>query len=361
MTHRDIEASELAALEWAAELERRSWEADIPEDVRVARDWGDIGTLIARFGGEGGLADPVEPRASGLGLVSVPTMHKRFGVKPRRPFDVTAAAQAARRCLSAFEIDAESRRLAMLRMQVGVGARLHNARDVRSEECLMVTLTYRGDNDDWEPGHVRDFMTDVRNWCERRGFKARYVSVAELQQRGVIHYHVALWVPKGTRLPKPDQQGWWPHGMTRIEVARAAVPYLLKYLSKKESKAIGSFPKGARIYGVGGLDASARRTRRWLRLPSFVQGNADVADDWRRVDGGGWRTAAGQHLPSEFERVNVAGVWCMRRAWVHSRAIAADGPFCWIGREVITVQSQRSTWQAPDADTAPAFNLSALE
>lgn len=207
----------------------------------------------------------------------------------------------------------------------------------------MVTLTYRGDNGDWQPSHVRSFMDHVRKWCGRQGFAARYVWVAELQQRGVIHYHVAVWVPRGTRMPMPDRQGWWPHGMTRIEVARAAVPYLLKYLSKDTSKTLGRFPRGARIHGCGGLEHALRRARRWLGLPAFVQGNSSINDKWSRRVGGGWCSPDGTGVVSEFQRIHVAGRAALRRVARHPRAIDAHGPFSWVTDRDLATQALASS------------------
>lgn len=273
--------------------------------------------------------DAVEVGGSVPGLVSVPTTQNRGRgflealVRGRRA--------ALMQSVNAFEIDATARRLAVLRRSVGFAARGHcvSERGARDDEVLMVTLTYRGTNIDWHASHVRAFMDHVRKWCARRGIACRYVWVAELQKRGVIHYHVALWVPRGIRLPKPDDQGWWPHGMTRIEVARAAVPYLLKYLSKDTSKTFGRFPCGARIYGIGGQEHSLRRARRWLGLPGFVQANSSIADDWRRAPGGGWYAPNGSHWPSEFARVQVGGVSALMRRHRHPRSIEAAGPFNW--------------------------------
>jgi hypothetical protein len=233
--------------------------------------------------------------------------------------------------LRAFEPDAEARRLSQLRMHVGFAARSHCVQPSKGgDDCLMVTLTYAGDNEDWSPRHVSTFVQRVREWMKRRELPCRYVWVAELQKRGVIHYHVALWVPRGMKLPKPDEQGWWPHGMTRIEVARAAVPYLLKYLSKDTSKTFGRFPKGARIYGTGGLEHSMRRARRWLRLPAFVQGNSSIDDDWKRVEGGGWCSPTGEHYESEFRRLWIGGAPAMERVHQYPRSIEAAGPFSWL-------------------------------
>lgn len=262
----------------------------------------------------------VAPCAAGAGLVSVPTSQKR---------DLVALLE---RVSDAFVPDKVLTRLARLRRAVGFAARGHlvSEKGKRTDQCLMITLTYAGDNDDWSPKHISVFMDHIRKWCGRNAVACRYVWVAELQKRGVIHYHVALWVPHGTKLPRPDDQGWWPHGFTRIEVARAAVPYLLKYLSKGAGDSLGSFPKGSRIYGVGGLEHSLRRARRWLGLPAFVQARSSIDDDWRRAEGGGWIDSTGQHWPSEFARVFLGIAWGVQRVIDHGRPFVAHGPFSWI-------------------------------
>ena len=328
-----LTTEELADLDWLVELDKRAARQMVNRQAAEAMDWGDLASACQALGYDGDQF-PAELRTLSApgGLVPVPTTRKRL-VRPPVPFALNVAAGALRTAARAFPLDNAARRINSLRMQVGVSARQLCARlDELAHECLMVTLTYRGTNDAWQASHVRDFMGHVRKWCQRRGFKANYVWVAELQKRGVIHYHVALWVPAGTRLPKPDECGWWPHGMTRIEVARAAVPYLLKYLSKDASKTMGDFPKGARVYGVGGLRHVERRTRRGLRLPSFVQARSDVLDDWRPKVGGGWLSPDGHHMPSEFQMMKVGGQQCLVRVHEHARDWRPDGPFTWLSR-----------------------------
>ena len=170
---------------------------------------------------------------------------------------------------------------------------------------------------------------NLRKWCNRQGFRARYVWVAELQQRGTIHYHAVVWLPVGVRCPAFDSRGWWPHGMTnRKAVRRSAVGYLMKYLSKGTDTC--SFPKGARIYGVAGLDKAMSRVRRWVRLPAFVQGNSSTLDAWTRTPGGGWSSPSGVGFVSEFCTAVVAGVRCLIRVAQHPIAIVAAGPFSWL-------------------------------
>lgn len=256
--------------------------------------------------GSGGAA-----QAAGPGLVSVLTSGTRHfhPVRGRSGRIAQAAAETLGSDLCAFQPDPDASRIARLRRAVGFSGRVHCADAPASARCVMVTLTYAGTNADWQPRHVSEFISRVRKWLGRRGVDFRYVWVAELQKRGVIHYHIALWLPPGVDLPKPDQCGWWPHGMTRIEVARNAVGYLMKYLSKGGKAEEHRLPLGARCYGIGGLGDYMRAARRWLSLPGFIQCRADVnqSRDWRRAPGGGWCDPDGEVWASEFRRTYIGG------------------------------------------------------
>jgi hypothetical protein len=344
------------------EVERASLDA-----LRIDQQWPsmpDASSAVCAVRERAAVMLEGSPIGGPSGLVSVPTSQKRHSHE-KQNLAVHEASADALRAWDGFVLDPVARRLAELRMHVGFAARAICVTPAfEQEECLMVTLTYAGTNDDWSPKHVAAFLDNVRKFMKRKRWPCRYVWVAELQKRGVIHYHVAVWVPAGEKLPKPDEQGWWPHGMTRIEVARAAVPYLLKYLSKDTSKTLGEFPKGARIYGIGGLDKTMRLARAWLRLPKFIQQRASIFHAWRRYDGregvaklmgirqghdrwarptrtnvvlvaaqkvGGWIDhATGEWLPSEFVRRVIAGRPAMVRLHKHPPDIEAGGPLSWL-------------------------------
>lgn len=156
----------------------------------------------------------------------------------------------------------------------------------------FITLTYAEDGD-WNPGHVTEFQKRVREHLRRRGLRLRMIWVAELTKRGRVHYHAMVWLPRGTRLPKPDQQGWWVHGSSRIEAAHAPAGYLSKYLSKG-ADGIGRFPKGLRTYAVLGLDAAQRRVVRWWAAPGWVREAFDGPDDDVRPGRGYFSRATGE-------------------------------------------------------------------
>lgn len=111
-------------------------------------------------------------------------------------------------------------------------------------EKIMVTLTYRK-VEDWKPRHVTEFIQKVRRYLDAR--LLGYFWVAEMQERGAVHYHVVLVVRAGSRIPKPDAEGYWNHGMTRVERVQKIYAYLAKYMQKDEQKA--GYPKGIRIFG----------------------------------------------------------------------------------------------------------------
>lgn len=147
----------------------------------------------------------------------------------------------------------------------------------------MVTLTYRaGENP--RARDIADFLKCAREWHRRRGQAMRYVWVAEMQERGAVHYHVIFWLARHLQMPKPDNRGWWTKGSTRIEAARNGVGYIAKYASKGADGP--PFPRGVRIHGVGGLDLEGRRVARWWRAPSEARAFFGEAADIRPINGG---------------------------------------------------------------------------
>lgn len=178
-----------------------------------------------------------------------------------------------------------SARLLESRLNVGAG---RNA----DHRAAFLTLTYAR-IEDWDPNDIKLFLTSVRNYLARRGFKFRYVWVAELQSRGAVHYHVVVYLPRlpGTskflRLPKPDKLGWWKKGSTNICWARRAVGYLTKYVSKSSELPAGfKFPKGLRLYGAGGLTKDDRVELRYWRAPFYARQALGSLADIRKVKGG---------------------------------------------------------------------------
>lgn len=232
--------------------------------------------------------------------------------------------------VESIQVEHLQARCSRLRKNLGVAAKWLSRSD---GQAWMLTLTYR-DVDGWKPDHIKATLQHLRKWLQRTyGWQLRYVWVMELQKRGAPHYHVVVWLPKGihARDLHLDSRGWWPHGMTNAVMAVAPVRYVMKYASKFDSK--GSFPKGARVYGVGGMCAVGRRCRRWVNLPRFVQARASVDCRWTRAGGGGWvDESTGEWWPSEWG-LSAIGDGCTRLVRLHrhpSTGLQPDGPFSWL-------------------------------
>jgi hypothetical protein len=194
----------------------------------------------------------------------------------------------------------EARRLQRMRRGVLAAAQLLQQEAPRSW-AAMVTLTYRP-GVRWSPRHISAFCKRARESLGRvSGDRCRYVWVLELTKAGVPHYHVLFWLPPGVVLPKPDRAGWWPHGSSRIERARNAVGYLVKYVSKGAAGLASSYqlPRGARLFGLGGLSAEARHQKAWRLLPRYIRLQVLAEDRVRRAAGGGWvAPATGEWWPA---------------------------------------------------------------
>lgn len=172
--------------------------------------------------------------------------------------------------------------------------------------AAMITLTY-APGEQWRGRQLTEFLHTCRKFTQRAGHEFRYVWVAEMQLRGVVHYHVLVWMPHGFRLPKPDQRGWWPYGATKIEWARKAVGYLAKYASKGQEPDAPQFPKGIRISGNGGLDQEAKREFRWWRAPSEARHHLGACADIRRITGGRFDAVTGLFWASPWTLANING------------------------------------------------------
>lgn len=186
------------------------------------------------------------------------------------------------------------RRVKRLKKSVWASGHLHGIADNghRPPVVWFVTLTYRP-GVEWAADHVSYAIKAFRKWCQGRKIPCRYTWVAELQGRGAVHYHLLAWLPVGVRMPMWDRRTvtptgrrmacWWPHGMTNRQPAKAGVGYLMKYLSKLGE--LTRFPKGLRLYGIGGLNEQGRAVRSWYNLPEWVKASYGVGEVVRRKFG----------------------------------------------------------------------------
>lgn len=175
----------------------------------------------------------------------------------------------------------------------------------------LCSLTYR-DVNGWSPNHIKIFINRVRAHLARRGLSFIYVWVAELQKRGALHYHILIWLPKGFRLPKFARFGWWEHGFTDQKIAKKSIGYLMKYVSKDDTK--NNYPKGVRIYGYGGVSYAVRRRVRFFRVSvSIRQRILSSGFTYKDVDlrpclGGRVDLVSGWFFPSLWKCMILGGV-----------------------------------------------------
>lgn len=226
-----------------------------------------------------------------------PAQRSEHGPGAERPGLVTSQTSDTRIC-----INPENTRLRRMKSGLLTAARLH-VQDVPRWQVVMVTATYRP-QDYYRPRHIADFLKAARAWASRQNFELRYAWCLEATKAGKEHYHILLWLPRNVTLPKADDRGWWPHGMTRTERARNAVGYLAKYASKGGNRKL---PEGARIYGTGGLRGGSLDEWRWWRLPRWLRSHAQVTQNAlpKRLRLLGWVLDSGEIAESPY-RVEFA-------------------------------------------------------
>ena len=252
-------------------------------------------------------------KACFYGLERAGACAERSDAQPPALFLVTnetSGTLAPRKSIrESIRVNTEALRIKRMRTSVGHAARLlhfdaHCERHAQRWNKKFITLTY-ADVDGWEAGHIAAFRDALRQWCRRNGLRARYVWVAEPQQRGVLHYHMVLWLPKGKFLSRRSMASWWPHGRTQTITAQSPIGYITKYASKMTPEGLGSYPKGARMCGHGGLPPEGRRHIRYWQAPIWVRDALGGRADIRKAVGGYMDRKTGEFLASPW-RVTVS-------------------------------------------------------
>lgn len=188
------------------------------------------------------------------------------------------------------------RRVKRLKRSVWASGHLHGLAEkgFRPSKAWFVTLTY-AHADQWAPRHIADAINSFRRFCKRISVPCRYTWVGEIQpgraaRTGdhVVHYHLLAWFPVGVSMPHWDRStskrgAFWTHGMSNTEIAFSGVGYLMKYLSKLGE--LTKFPKGLRLYGIGGLDDTGRAVRTWYNLPEWCKRSFGVGEICRSAWG----------------------------------------------------------------------------
>ena len=203
-----------------------------------------------------------------------------------------------------FEVSNAKSRISRLRRRVFSWAGVVRPVTGATTRMVMITLTYRK-SWLWMPNHIRKFMLKVRKHLG--GNLHAYAWVAELQERGAVHYHVILIVNRGTAIPMPDKTGWWTYGSTKIQSANS--PYYIAKYTGKEYQKEGPFPKGLRMFAVWISDSLVDDPARWefklSAVPSWfreVIRQLQPGGKWKRAEGGGW-IYEGLFYPSPYEYI----------------------------------------------------------
>jgi hypothetical protein len=181
------------------------------------------------------------------------------------------------------------KRVKRLKQSIYVAGLLHSLPKpgFRPDQAWLITLTYdtRGTlgkgRHDWMPDQISKAMNRYRRWCDANGYQCKAIRVAELQQKGTVHYHLAVWLPRDASMPLWDKSrgkrvAFWPHGMTKTEKLKTNTGYLMKYLSKITPLHV--FPRGLRLTGTSGLDQDDKSVCRWHRLPSWIRTQYGVGE-----------------------------------------------------------------------------------
>ena len=136
----------------------------------------------------------------------------------------------------------------LLKLQHSIFAWAQVFQDYQKQNPLsfvMVGLTYAPTFTP-TPNDIRTYIKKIKRQLgsDLKGF----AWVAELQSRGVLHYHVIFAIEPSAYLARPDS-GQWPFGSSNIKRARTPF-YLASYTSKKYQKDFSKFPDGFRAYSV---------------------------------------------------------------------------------------------------------------
>lgn len=261
------------------------------------------------------------------------------------------------KAMGIIEIDPALERVKRLRMAVSVAAKgvmsLHAPEAIGRP--LFATLTYDTRAFSAEeieahkyatPRDISNFVKKVRTHyrqaqCDEKAVLT-YIWVAELQQRGVLHYHVIFFVPEGVSFPffdigmrdrrskKALRKQFWPHGRCNIKRATSPVGYLIKYASKMDTKGTG-FPKCCRMYGMGGLCKEVKDIKRWMLWPSYVRSNCEVGAPMKRYPGGGYiNKFTGEVFLSEYGLMPDSFTRFIKIREVHKIFPEIAGPFCFL-------------------------------
>lgn len=153
---------------------------------------------------------------------------------------------------------------------------------VANLRAVALTLTYRNAAA-FSRKHISAFLDRVRSALKRMGYSLPYAWVLECARQ--LHYHLLVWLPRGYTLDPAKLSKWWPWGSTWVASCRSVKAWG-RYMAKFDSTA--KLPKGARLYGYGGLDEDGKLAVSRAALPRWLLVLLPAGHRARRCPGGGW-------------------------------------------------------------------------
>ena len=177
-------------------------------------------------------------------------------------------------------VDQFQKRLTKMQQRIVAWAELvEEFRRGKKTRMLMITLTYKK-VEGYSQGDIRKYVKALK---QKYGKKIlAWAWVAEIQERGAVHYHMMLVIPKGTHFAYPDESGMWIHGSTSVISARKPY-YLVKYTGKKYQKDLSRYPKGCRLYATS-IRFGGEREKELYRKLSGIEGEGVRRDEgWKYV------------------------------------------------------------------------------
>ena len=115
------------------------------------------------------------------------------------------------------------------------------------------------------------------------GFSLPYAWVLECASH--LHYHFIVWLPRGHKLNQAKLSSFWPWGSTWLEICRSVGAWA-RYMAKFNS--VAKLPRGARLFGYGGLDEIGKMAVSRAGLPRWLLALLPVGHGGSRYAGGGW-------------------------------------------------------------------------
>lgn len=153
---------------------------------------------------------------------------------------------------------------------------------VANLRAVALTLTYC-DAAVFSRKHISAFLDPLRQALKRMGCSLPYAWVLECASH--LHYHLLVWLPRGYTLDPVKLSKWWRWGSTWVESCRSVKAWG-RYMSKFDSTS--KLPKGARLYGYGGLDGDGKLAVSRATLPRWLLALLPDGHLARRCSGGGW-------------------------------------------------------------------------